>query len=295
MDDILNFGSINYDRVYQVSSFVEPGETVPVTDFAIGFGGKGFNQSTAIARAGGAVTHVGVVGPDGGALVDFIRAEGVTAAIQVSDEPTGHAVIEVNRDGENRILIAAGANHRFDERQIAEALRRPPCWVLLQNETNAVTRIVTEAKRAGHRVAINTAPATTELKALDFPSIDLLIANTHELRTMTELDDIDAGIDALRRLSPDMQVVVTLGAEGSVYDYAGERTRCPAVGNVQAVDTTGAGDTFVGYFIVALIEGRPARECLEFAAAAAALCVQQHGAVASVPMREAVEALLQNT
>ena len=294
MDKILNFGSINYDRVYHVHNFVEPGETIPVTDFAIGFGGKGFNQSTAIARAGGAVTHVGVVGPDGDSLVDFIRAEGVTAAIERSDQPTGHAVIEVNRDGENRILIAAGANHRFDERHIAETLRRPPCWVLLQNETNAVAHIVTEAKRAGHRVAINTAPATPELETLDFPSIDLLIANTHELRTMTGLDDIDAGIDALRRFNPDMQIVVTLGAEGSIHDAASERSRCPAVRNVQAVDTTGAGDTFVGYFIVALIEGRPARECLAFAAAAAALCVQQHGAVASVPTRAAVEALLQN-
>ena len=294
MDEILNFGSINYDRVYHVQTFVQPGETVPVMNFEIGFGGKGFNQSAAIARAGGTVTHVGVVGPDGDPLVDFIRDEGVTAAIQQSDEPTGHAVIEVNREGENRILIAAGANHRFDEHHIAEFLQRPPCWVLLQNETNAVARIVTEAKRAGHRVAINTAPATPELKSLDFPSIDLLIANIHELRTITALDDVDTCIDALRRLNPDMQIVVTLGAEGSVHDYAGERTRCPAVRDIRAVDTTGAGDTFVGYFIVALIDGRPARECLEFAAAAAALCVQKHGAVSSVPARAAVEALLQD-
>ena len=295
MDEILNFGSINYDRVYHVPTFVEPGETIPVMNFAIGFGGKGLNQSTAIARAGGTVTHVGVVGPDGDTLVDFIRAEGVTAAIQRSDEPTGHAVIEVNREGENRILIAAGANHRFDERHIAESLQRPPCWVLLQNETNAVTHIVTEAKRAGHRVAINTAPATIELRALDFPSIDLLIANTHELHTITELEDVDTGIDALRRRNPDMQIVVTLGADGAVHDHAGERTRWPAVRDVRAVETTGAGDTFVGYFIVALIEGRPVRECLKFAGAAAALCVQRHGAVSSIPARTAVEALLQNT
>lgn len=295
MQEILNFGSMNYDRIYAVREFVSPGETLPVERFETGIGGKGLNQSTAIARAGGSVTHVGVIGPDGDELVDFIRAEGAGTVIARSELPTGHAAIEVNRRGENRILVVAGANHGFDERFVSRALERPPCWVLLQNEINAVDRIVTGARRRGHRVAINTAPATADLAALDFGSVDLLIANTHELRMLTDESAVDPGIDALRRRNPAMQIVVTLGAEGSVYDGSGERIRCPAVRDVDAVDTTGAGDTFVGYFIVALSEGREPRACLEFAAAASALCVQHLGAVASIPARGSVERLLQRS
>ena len=288
---ILNFGSLNLDRVYTVAHFVQGGETETADRLETHCGGKGLNQSVALARAGGRVLHAGCVGPDGEALTGYLRDCGVDVSrVQVLDQPTGHAVIQVTPSGQNCILLFAGANRCLTREAARSALDacEPGDWLLLQNETNLTGWLAAQGAERGLKVAFNPSPADERLKKVDFRHLSLCLFNEIEGAFLTGETQPEAILDGFRRRYPACGAVLTLGGEGACYDDGEQRLYQPAIPAL-AVDTTGAGDTFTGYLLAAIAAGEPPAAGLRRAAAAASLAVSRKGAAPSIPRREEVE------
>lgn len=289
---ILNFGSLNLDYVYQVPHFVRPGETLSSTDFQKFSGGKGGNQSLALGLAGAKVFHAGKIGPDGRWLLERLQAAGVdTSLIAIGDEPTGHAIIQVNPDGENAILLHPGANHALTGADLSRAFHTttPGGLLLTQNEINLLPDILRTAKAHGMTIAFNPAPFTPAVLTYPLDLVDLFILNEIEGAELTGETTPARILAALRARFPQAAAVLTLGAAGARYQDATQTLSVPAE-KVTAVDTTAAGDTFTGYFLAAWAEGQPVETCLRVGCKAAGLCVQRPGAAESIPRKEEVYA-----
>ena len=289
---ILNFGSINIDHVYNLERLARPGETVTSCTYRRFAGGKGLNQSIAIARAGAAVRHVGKVGTDGGWLVEVLRERGVdVSSVTATPVPTGHAVIQVDTQGENSIVLFGGANRCLDESEVEAAVRRasPGDVALTQNETSSVASVLRASRRAGLTVVFNPAPMTPEVLTYPLECVDLLILNETEAEGITGEPDLDAAATALRARYPRTAFVLTRGPKGAVYGTAKATVHQPAR-KVRAVDTTAAGDVFTGFFLAAWAKGDPPEACLRLGCDAAALSVTRSGAAESVPLLAEVEA-----
>lgn len=287
----LCFGSLNIDYVYQVPHFVTRGETLAASALRRFSGGKGLNQAVALARAGLDTAMAGAAGPDGDFLLEELRAAGVdTALVRRVDCPTGHAIIQNVPDGDNCILLFGGANREIDRAQAEETLDQfaPGDLLLVQNEISALREIMELAKARGMRVALNPSPMEDVLKSLPGSLIDYLILNEGEARSFT---GIQAGpeeqLRALSKMLPDTALVLTLGGDGAMLlDRRGICSQ-PAF-PVQAVDTTGAGDTFTGFFLASYLSGGDGARALELAARAAAIAVGRPGAAPSIPTRDEV-------
>lgn len=280
---VINVGSINIDHVYSVEHFVRPGETLESESYSIFSGGKGANQSIALARAGAAVMHAGRVGPEGAWLKELLADNGVdTELVRVVDAPTGHAVIQVNPEGENAIIIHGGANRTFKTSDIERVFERAEAgdFLLLQNETNTVAEVLERAE--GLTVVFNPAPMDDNVKRCPLDKVDIFIVNQVEGEALSGESEPEAILDALQVLYPDSRTVLTLGKKGVLYADATERIRVPAQ-QVEATDTTGAGDTFIGYFLAELARGSSVKRSLETGVRAAALCVTRKGAADSIP------------
>jgi len=289
--NLLNIGSLNIDHVYRLPHLARPGETLSTREYARHAGGKGLNQSIAAARAGAAVRHAGCLGPEGGWLRDLLDGEGVdTTHLHEVDAPTGHAIIQVDDQGENSIVVFPGANGELTQAQVAAAVggMAKGDLLLLQNETNVVPAAIRAGHDAGLTVLFNPAPMKPEV--LDFPLdlIDILVCNETEGEELTGESEPEAILSALSSSQRERQVVLTLGRQGCLYTGRYERFAVPAC-EVQAVDTTGAGDTFVGYYAAGLAEGLPPRQALELAAAASALAVTRPGAAGAIPKRAEIQ------
>ncbi|MFL6121064.1 ribokinase [Actinophytocola sp.] len=277
---VLIVGSGNVDLVSQVERIPAPGETVLSTGFATHAGGKGNNQATAAARASAHTTFIGAFGDDdnGARLLASLADSGVHTLVRTSTEPTGIAMITVAGTGENAIVVNAGANATLtrlteDElRAIADAT-----IVLLQLEIPLAT-VVEAARGATGTVVLNAAPARPLSRDL-LAAVDLLVVNEHEAELL-------GGADELLTVVP--RLVVTLGAAGAVV-HTREATTAVAGIHVEAVDTTGAGDTFCGALVARLDEGAALPEAVRFATAAAALSVTRAGAVPAIPTREEID------
>ena len=284
---IINFGSLNIDHVYSVKSFVKPGETISSLDYNQFCGGKGCNQSIALAKAGASVMHVGIIGADGKNIENLLNNSGAdTTLITCGDRPTGHAVIQVDKNGENSIIIHGGANKSFDPIFIEEAFKKsePGDIILTQNETNCVPEILTQAKAKGLYVVFNPSPMTHEVLNYPLSNVNLFIVNETEGKALTEKSEPDDILSVLLEKLPESDVVLTLGAKGVMYRSSLEKCMVPAL-NVKAVDTTAAGDTFIGYLLACLSEGIDIIHALKTACKASAICVQKPGAAASIPFR----------
>jgi len=292
---ILNFGSLNLDYVYQVPRFLMPGETMAALSVDVVPGGKGLNQSIALARAGAQVWHAGTVGTGSGMLTDFLKQNGVNDSLLVrSGHVQGNAIIQVTPKGENAILLCGGSNRAITEKQVCETLAqfREGDWLVLQNEVSCLREMITEARKRGMKIVLNPSPFEEELLEVDFNAVDWLFINEVEGSQMTGSDDPDEILRALRGRYPLMNVVLTLGKQGAVCDTPEERI-CQPVFPVHTVDTTAAGDTFTGYFIASYTQGFSLHECMKRAAAAAALSVSRHGAAVSIPQAQEVEKMLE--
>ena len=285
---IYNLGSVNIDHVYRVPHLPEPGETLASTSFNSGLGGKGANQSIAVAKAGGQVFHIGAIGADGGWLADQMADAGVdTQFLSVIDVPTGHAIINVDDAAENVIVLFTGANRALTEEMVNEALSGAGAgdWLLLQNETNLGVYAAKTAKAKGLRVAYAAAPFDAEAAAAMLPVTDLLAVNHIEAAQLSE------ALGVLATDLPVAQVLITRGADGATLQTGGEEISVDAF-KVDPVDTTGAGDTFLGYFLAALDLGRSAKDALTFASGASAIQVTKVGAAVAIPVAAEVEAFL---
>ena len=289
---ILNYGSLNLDYVYQVSHFVQPGETLSASAQALNPGGKGLNQSVALARAGAKVFHAGCVGIGGEMLLDVLRESGVDVTHIVPVEKLqGNAVIQVDSSGENCILLFGGSNQCVTEEQIEKTLEHfdEGDYLLLQNEISNLPQIVNRAGKKGMKIALNPSPCDGKLKDVDFSQLDWLIVNEVEMEQLSGCAEPEKAWEALHARCPRLSLLVTLGEEGSMAFTERETVSQEAV-KVQAVDTTAAGDTYTGYFLAGLMEGRPLQECMQRASTASAIAVTRPGAAPSIPMKEELPA-----
>lgn len=291
---IVNFGSVNIDHVYRVAHFVRPGETLATEAYARLAGGKGCNQSIALAHAGATVRHAGRIGADGDWIRRRLAAAGVNVTPLLTDEtPTGHAIIQVNAEGENCILLHGGANRRVTAQDGAAALDGLGAgdWALFQNEISAIPDLMRLAAARGLRIAFNPAPMTAAVRAYPLELADLLILNQVEAGDLTGATTPSEMLDALRRLYPRALSVLTLGRDGACCADNGGLCHEAAL-PVKVVDTTAAGDTFVGFFLAELMAHRTPPQALRAASRAAAVCVMRPGAMDSIPTRAEVEVLL---
>lgn len=308
-------GSINTDLVAAVERLPRKGETVAAYGFEQHLGGKGANQAASAALAGARVAMVGCVGDDGFGrqALQGLQQMGVDCRLvrTVPDTPTGTALITVGRRGENTIVFVPGANASVsaaDVERVAAEMAAADA-VLLQFEVPdevvqaaaaAVARLRASAGQPGDRPLLVVNPSPFRPSALPPDgSVDVLVVNELEAREMTGVgaEDPEGAAQAaralLRRVRPGGRVVVTLGEQGAVAlsDGADAPLHIPAV-PVQAVDTTGAGDTFMGCLLTELCAGRSMADALRFATAAAAVAVTRPGAQTSFPRREEVQAVL---
>lgn len=287
---ILNFGSLNIDYTYRVDRFVQPGQTKQSRALATGAGGKGLNQSVALAMAGAQVYHAGLMGEGGAFLRTVLSDSGVDCGyLAESKEPSGHAIIQLEDGGQNCILLYAGTNHALTEAYIDRVLAHFDAGdiLLLQNETNLVAYLIEQAAAKGMRVALNAAPMTDEVKGYPLEKLTWLLVNETEGAALTGKTDPKEIADVIAAEYPNLALVLTLGADGVVYRKGALDLYVPAR-RVEAVDTTAAGDTFTGYFLAAIADGSDAAYAMTFATTAAALAIQKAGASASIPTLEEV-------
>lgn len=285
---IWNLGSINIDHVYRMQSLPRPGETLAALAFSMGLGGKGANQSIAAARAGAVTHHLGALGTADDWVVERLAEAGVATEqiARLADQVTGHAIILVDVDAENAIIVHPGANRAIDEDALVASLATidPADTLLIQNETNCQVAAAQAAQSRGARVVYSAAPFDLDAVRAILPHVSILAVNAGEA------EQLFAGIPGAL---PVQGLLITKGAEGAEYRdlRTGQTCRQPSF-KVEAVDTTGAGDTFAGYFAAALDEGQDAADALRLASAAAALQVTRPGAADAIPSRAEVHAFL---
>jgi len=296
---VVVFGSINLDLVTRAPRLPSPGETVTGSGFASYPGGKGANQALAAARAGAAVRMYGAVGRDaaaGSALALLRAAEVDVSGVLAVDAPTGCATILVDDAGENAIVVVPGANGKVDPGAVPDAVLSPSAVLVLQQEVpaSANAALIGRAARAGMRIVLNAAPArplTRELLAM----ITTLVVNENEAAVLAPsfgwpAEPLAFAAAAAAEID-GLEVVVTRGASGAVSVRGDDRVHVAAP-RVDAVDTTGAGDAFVGAFASALDAGEDRRRALSIAIAAGSLACTAHGAQPALPGRKAIDALL---
>lgn len=295
---VLCFGSLNIDYTYKVDHFVKKGETLSSESLQVFTGGKGLNQSIALAKAGVRTWHAGAVGEDGRFLLREMERAGVnTECVAVLEHVrTGNAIIQNDKEGDNCILLYGGANQAITESQTDAVLQRFDAgdFLLLQNEINGLPYIMEQARAKGMKIVLNPSPMNEKILRLPLEYVDYFLLNEVEAGQLLG-QDIEEGVDpealaaSLLRRFPTASIVLTLGGDGSVYMDSQKTVRQPAC-KVQAVDTTAAGDTFTGFFLGGILRGLSVSEAMASATKAAAIAVTRPGAAPSIPTLAEVEA-----
>ncbi len=286
---ILNYGSLNIDHVYKVDHFLRPGETMSSHNYQQFCGGKGLNQSIALSYAGAEVFHAGKVGTDGQILIDKLKQAKVdTRFVKMDTGVSGHAIIQVNTDGDNCILLHGGANKSITLEEIQSVL---DCfsigdYLLLQNEINGIDQIIKIAKAKGLKIVLNPAPMNDQVFHYPLELVDIFVVNEVEGSDLTGETDPDLILNNMLKQYPDASIVLTLGAKGVRYADINSRYDVPADTTVTVVDTTAAGDTFIGYFLSCISQNKDILDAITTACLACAICVSRNGASISIPRKE---------
>ncbi len=285
---VLSFGSLNIDNNYKLDHIVAPGETISSLDLIVTCGGKGLNQSIALKKAGADVWHAGIIGYDGDALKKMLDDAGVnTSILKVDpDHPSGHTIIQIEeKTAQNCIIVHPGTNGLVDKDYIHEVVSHFEAgdYAVFQNEITNVDYAMKCCKEKGLKVVFNPSPMTRELAASDiYQYVDELFINEVEGKQMTGTDVPEEICKEMKRLWPQCRTILTLGSDGAVIFMDGEFIYQKAF-PCEAVDTTGAGDTFSGFFIALSAAGKDVREALELSCKASSLAVRKMGAAASIP------------
>lgn len=289
MKKALVIGSINIDKVYELEHIVRPGETVSSRKYRTAWGGKGLNQAIALSRGGADTALAGCVGaPELDALTAVCAEAGVDAArIRARSVTTGHAIIQVDANGQNCIIVEPGANGTVDPDDIAAFLEGYGTGdiLLTQNEISHMPEVLRAAHEKGLTVVLNPSPFSAEILSWPLECVDIFLVNEIEGEALSGESAPEKILDTLRRRFPRAAIVLTLGHDGAMYADKTERFSVPAR-RVTAVDTTAAGDTFTGYFLAMLLRGGTPKDAMEIAATAAAIAVTRPGAVPSIPWLE---------
>lgn len=288
---ILNFGSLNIDYVYSLDHIVKEGETQASNGYQIFEGGKGLNQSVALARAGANVFHAGKIGKEGIFLKDALETSGVDCTyLSIDEGANGHAIIQRSKTGQNSIILYPGANHKITTEDIDKILDNFSQGDILvcQNEISQMSYLIKAAYNKGMSIAWNPSPVTDIVKEINFNMITWLIINEIEGNIVTGEQEPDQILQTLRTKYPNLRVVLTLGEDGAVYQDADIKLQQKRY-TVPVKDTTAAGDTFLGYFINE-VSTNPSNisSALQMASMAAALAVSKEGAMPSIPQRKEV-------
>jgi ribokinase len=294
---VLNFGALNFDYVYSVSHMVKAGETISSNNLEIFCGGKGLNQSIALARAGVKVYHAGMVGIDGEKLLSICDENGVDRQnITIENVKSGHAIIQVSDIGDNSIILYGGANDCNTKKHVDKVLEtmEPGDYILLQNEINLIDYIIDKAYEKELKIILNPSPFNDKLKRCDLSKIGLFLMNETEGQQITGKHEPEEILMEMRRIYPIAEVVLTLGKEGCMYLGKEGNFSCKSY-LVQTVDSTAAGDTFTGYYIASIMKGSSKLEALNKASLAASIAVTKKGAIPSIPTMDMIEKALVNT
>lgn len=290
---VLNFGSLNIDYVYKVDHVVQKGETLQSEGRQVFTGGKGLNQSVALGRAGVSVYHAGNIGLGGEFLLDELKSAGVDIRYvrTLQDTPSGHTVIQNDKDGDNCIILFGGANQAVTKEQVDEVIGHfdKGDWIVLQNEINELAYIMQRAHEQGMKILLNPSPMNEIIGTLPLAYVDLFMLNEIEAGQITGIqsEERDVLADALLKKFPESKFVLTLGSHGSVYIDKDQKVE-QEIYKVKAVDTTAAGDTFTGYFLAGILGGRMIKDSLDLASRASAITVTGNGAAPSIPTMKKV-------
>lgn len=294
---VLCFGSLNIDYTYKVDHFVQKGETQSSDSLQVFSGGKGLNQSIALAKAGVETWHAGSIGEDGKFLLEQMKEAGVnTECVTIlEDIRSGNAIIQNDKDGDNCIILYGGANQAITKEQVDVVMSRCQAgdFIVLQNEINELAYIVEQAHKNGLKIVLNPSPMNEKIRKLPLEYVDYFMLNEVEAGQILG-QDIKEGFDkeqlgkALMECFPKAVIVLTLGKEGAMYLDQNESFLQPSY-KVTAVDTTAAGDTFTGYFIGGILRGLTVREAMDMASKASAIAVTRQGASPSIPVLAEVE------
>ncbi|MBR1758924.1 MAG: ribokinase [Lachnospiraceae bacterium] len=287
---ILNFGSTNIDMTFTLDHIVQPGETISSYGMEIHPGGKGLNQSVALGRAGAEVWHGGLIGNDGAFLRDVLVDAGVHCDyLYDTDGPNGNALIQVDKNGQNCIVLFGGSNDKVTETLADEILSHFDAgdYLLLQNEINLDAYIIDRAYEKGMIIVLNPSPYNEKMEQCDLSKVTYFLMNEVEGAQITgKTAPKEILAEALRRW-PHAKIVLTLGGDGCCYQNAEEYCE-QGIFKVKAVDTTAAGDTFTGYFLASVMRGEPVKRALKLASKASSIAVGRPGASPSIPMADEV-------
>lgn len=306
----LNYGSLNIDFVYNVEHFVRSGETISSQNMAIFAGGKGLNQSVALAKSGIDTWHAGCIGEDGEFLADILQKSGAhTELISRLPGRNGHAIIQKQPNGQNCILLYGGSNQQNTRVQIDEVMSHfeKGDYLILQNEINEISYIMERAHEKGMIIVLNPSPMDEKIRTYPLGYVDYFLLNEIEAKDLTgfdqnladtdqhrvqEMDEVSSAWDALLEEVcshfPNSKVVLTLGEYGSIYKDEKQKIHQPIM-KVPVVDTTAAGDTFTGFFIGSIAKGLSPENAMKIAAKASAIAVSRQGAAPSIPELGEVE------
>lgn len=292
---ILNFGSLNIDEVYQVPNIVLPGQTITAKQMDTFVGGKGLNQSVALAKAGASVFHAGAIGEDGDFLLRFLQSYGVdTSLVFQTEGKNGRAIIQVDEDGQNSIFLYSGSNRRITHADVDRILSGfgKGDLLLLQNEISSLDYILQAASKKGMTIALNPSPYDDYIEACDLSLVKLFLVNEVEGEAISGTSDRSVMARRIIQRYPQAEVVLTLGSEGAVY-CTGEAVYQHGIFEVPVVDTTAAGDTFTGYFLFGWMNQTQPQALLRRASMASAIAVSRAGAAVSIPTEKEVSQALE--
>ncbi len=283
---ILNFGSINKDYVYSVNEFVNPGETIKTNDFKEFLGGKGLNQSVAVSRSGSNIYHAGCINKNDKKIKKQLNEWRVdTSNIYYVDEPTGHAIIQVNTNGENSILIHGGSNLEITSKQIDQTISkfREDDILIIQNEINRIPEIIDRAYSQRMKIIFNPAPYSKEV--LDYPlkKVNTLIYNEVEGKSLSGKSTIEEIKRELLEKFPEIKHIITLGDKGSIYFDNKDEIIVDAI-KANTIDSTAAGDTYIGYYVSSISNKMIVKDSMIRASKASAITTEKLGGATSIPL-----------
>lgn len=288
---ILVFGSLNIDHNYKMEHIVLEKETVFANQYFVVAGGKGLNASIALSKSGSHVYLAGNIGNDGEVLQKTLDKYHVdTTYLNHIDQPNGHAIIQVDQKGENAIFIYGGSNQAITTEYIDEVLShfQPNDLIVLQNEINNQHYLITQAKKHGLTILLNPSPFNQTVLTYPLDLVDYIFINEVEGHGFTNESEPERILDKLKEMYPNTKIVLTLGSKGAYYQDNANRIFSPAY-KVKAIDTVGAGDTFMGYFCYGLANSLPIEETLKIASQAASITCTKQGAADSIPTLQQVK------
>jgi ribokinase len=290
---VLVYGSLNIDLIFSVDHIVRPGETISSTSLTRSAGGKGANQAAALAKAGMPVYMAGKIGQDGEFLLQLLQSYGVkTGGVIQYEGVTGQAIIQLDRNKQNSIVLFSGGNGEITVEEIHNTIAQFSAGdtIVLQNEIAHIREIVDSAKKQGLRICLNPSPYNEKIAEIPLDLVDMFFVNEIEGAALAGLPRETAppaALDCLVKRFPKAEIILTAGKDGAYYGCGEIRAKGDII-NVPVADTTGAGDTFTGYFIAAREKNMTVSQALAIACKASSIAVSRKGAMESIPFAEEV-------